>query len=780
MGIKPAQGELNMALRPIFASIDNAHLIHDDLLIATETEDQHAQTLDRVMQAVKQAGLTLNPTKCYFVQKEILFWGMNFGADGVKPVPAKVEALEHVSPPKNREELVSFLCMMQSNAEFVPCFAKKSAPLRELTKSKVRFRWNSEHQSCFELLLQEFKKDTLLRYFDMKKDIYILTDAHITGLGSMLGQKDDKQIIRPVVFASRTTKPAEGRYPQLDLEGLGIDFGLRRFRNYIVGAPNPITVVTDHKPLCSIFNGNKSGSIRTERIKMRHQDIKFIVTYVKGKLNQVDFVSRRAKDIQLIPKDEQDESEDLNNLLYMLHTTPVIDHIGIAEIARATMEDDTLQQVTELVKEGRTWLHKSADSKLKKFASILPEITYAGNGVLFKGERIILPESLHQTAIELAHRGSHPGQNGMERRLRYHFFFHDMLPKVKSFVQTCQQCSIFTDKKTQHTLQHHQVPSKCWEAVAVDLFEPMPSSKHIVVVQDLASRFPAAKLVPSTSAGKVVPALSDIYNAYGNPETQLSDNGPPFNSKAMDEFAKGRGITLQKIPPLHPSSNPAETFMKSVGKAMKTAHFSKMPEHNALELLLQNYRGTPHPATGLAPADMLFRDGMCNSFPRRDISYLQVQEARGRDIKRKAERDSSINSSKYRQDTNLAVGDYVLLRNHQKTKKFEPIFLPEPFQVINTSKDGRVITIQKDNQTFKRHPDDLKPFQGILKPEVTTKNPQHRDTARSCQHWHTYEEDDYDDNISVNDQDDEPTTTLRRSARTRVPNPRYNNETFVK
>lgn len=86
------------------------------------------------------------------------------------------------------------------------------------------------------------------------------------------------------------------------------------------------------------------------------------------------------------------------------------------------------------------------------------------------------------------------------------------------FLQTCLACSAFCNKKTTEPIVPHAVPSKCWEDVAVDLFGPMPSSKHVVVVQDLASRFPVAKIVSSTSASKVLPAMSDIYDAYGNPK----------------------------------------------------------------------------------------------------------------------------------------------------------------------------------------------------------------------------------------------------------------------
>ena len=49
VGIKPAQRELNVALKPIFANIDNVHLIHDDLINATTTMREHAQTIRYVI-----------------------------------------------------------------------------------------------------------------------------------------------------------------------------------------------------------------------------------------------------------------------------------------------------------------------------------------------------------------------------------------------------------------------------------------------------------------------------------------------------------------------------------------------------------------------------------------------------------------------------------------------------------------------------------------------------------------------------------------------------------
>ena len=76
MGIKSAQGELNTALRPLFAHIPKAHLIHDDLIIGAANMEEHNEILNEVLAAVSKAGLTLHPDKCQFGMHEIKFWGM--------------------------------------------------------------------------------------------------------------------------------------------------------------------------------------------------------------------------------------------------------------------------------------------------------------------------------------------------------------------------------------------------------------------------------------------------------------------------------------------------------------------------------------------------------------------------------------------------------------------------------------------------------------------------------------------------------------------------------
>ena len=70
---------------------------------------------------------------------------------------------------------------------------------------------------------------------------------------------------------------------------------------------------------------------------------------------------------------------------------------------------------------------------------------------------------------------------------------------------------MFVKKNKLQSCWFNKVPMKNWEAVAVDLFGPMPSSNHVILVQDLGSRYRAAQLVSSTKA-EVIPALKEIYN----------------------------------------------------------------------------------------------------------------------------------------------------------------------------------------------------------------------------------------------------------------------------
>ena len=126
--------ELNTALRPLFAIIPREHMVHNDLIVAAKSDDEHEIVINKVMEAMAEARLTLNKDKCVFCKYSIKIWQFIISAHGIPPDPEKVKALKHLAAPTNKNELMSFLCMMQSHSAFSSNFFKHTAVLRELIK----------------------------------------------------------------------------------------------------------------------------------------------------------------------------------------------------------------------------------------------------------------------------------------------------------------------------------------------------------------------------------------------------------------------------------------------------------------------------------------------------------------------------------------------------------------------------------------------------------------------------------------------------------------------
>ena len=135
--------------------------------------------------------------------------------------------------------------------------------------------------------------------------------------------------------------------------------------------------------------------------------------------------------------------------------------------------------------------------------------TVLNNRTLHKQGKIVLPASLVNKSLSLAHSGAHPGQNGLVRRLRTHFYIKG-LNIVEEFANKCKLCQLITQKTIKHPTELNRVPGRYWDEKSIDLFCPIPSKNHIVIIQDLATCYPVAKVARSTNAKSVIPVLEDI------------------------------------------------------------------------------------------------------------------------------------------------------------------------------------------------------------------------------------------------------------------------------
>ena len=130
-------------------------------------------------------------------------------ADGLKPDPAKVEAVQCMPPPTNKDGVRRFLGFVTYLSKFIPNLSEVDAPLRELLKSDVEFAW----QPAFNKLKELCTHPPVLKYLDLTKPVEIFSDASSSGLGAVLLQDG-----QPVAFSSRSLTDAETRYMQIEKE----------------------------------------------------------------------------------------------------------------------------------------------------------------------------------------------------------------------------------------------------------------------------------------------------------------------------------------------------------------------------------------------------------------------------------------------------------------------------------------------------------------------------------------------------------------------------------
>ena len=80
--------------------------------------------------------------------------------------------------------LRSFLGMTNYSAQFIPDYATKTAPLRELLKKNIKWYWNEEQSNCFALLKDCLCENAMLNYYDPNLDTEVVCDASPVGVGA--------------------------------------------------------------------------------------------------------------------------------------------------------------------------------------------------------------------------------------------------------------------------------------------------------------------------------------------------------------------------------------------------------------------------------------------------------------------------------------------------------------------------------------------------------------------------------------------------------------------
>jgi len=187
----------------------------DDILIYGRNNEEHQQRLEKVLNKLRNANVTLNVDKCQFLQPFIKFLGQIVNKDGIKPDPAKVQAIREMPAPTNISEVRHFMGMVNQLGKFCPQLANKDKPIHELLSNKNDWYWGQPQQQAFQLIKQDISSAPLLALYNPELTTTVSADASSYGLGAVLIQTQQTGEIRPVAYISRALTSAEQRYAQI-------------------------------------------------------------------------------------------------------------------------------------------------------------------------------------------------------------------------------------------------------------------------------------------------------------------------------------------------------------------------------------------------------------------------------------------------------------------------------------------------------------------------------------------------------------------------------------
>ncbi|XP_072166477.1 uncharacterized protein [Diadema setosum] len=290
-GMVNAPATFSRLMREVLFGLDNVVNYIDDILVFSETWEEHLDSLQAVLSRLADAGLTAKPSKCHVGFKTLDFLGHVVGGGTLKPHPEKVEQILQAEVPQTKREVRAFLGLAGYYRKFIPNFAAIAAPLSDLTKKDRanRVDWGPLEEQAFNTLKSRLTSSPILHLPDHESPFILATDASDVGIGAVLMQRVEGEKF-PIAYISRKLSDTERRYAVIERECLAIAWAVKKFDVYLYGREFELEV--DHRPLMYIAKAKLQNN-RVLRWALALQSYRYHVTAVKGTDNVgADFLSR--------------------------------------------------------------------------------------------------------------------------------------------------------------------------------------------------------------------------------------------------------------------------------------------------------------------------------------------------------------------------------------------------------------------------------------------------------------------------------------------------------
>ena len=174
MGLKNSPMAFQRCITHLFKDIPNVTIYMDDIIIHSETEEQHLLDLKKVFKIITESHLKVRWDKCQFLIDEAKYLGYKISKHGLQADKGAINKVLRFPIPKNRKQVERYLGSVTWLSDFIPCLADLIYPISELRKEKYEFRWTEYQQEAFDLIKKHVAETPILIYPDFAKPFIIV------------------------------------------------------------------------------------------------------------------------------------------------------------------------------------------------------------------------------------------------------------------------------------------------------------------------------------------------------------------------------------------------------------------------------------------------------------------------------------------------------------------------------------------------------------------------------------------------------------------------------
>lgn len=554
-GLKVSPLIMQQAVRKLFAGIANVRNYIDDIVVFSDTLEEHVNTLGQVLNRCREKTFYLKASKCEFARELVQFLGYQVLAKGISIPQDRMDAFRELKCPKTKKGMQQALGVFNYFREFVPEYAYLAHPLHAFATGPERAKFTSEIKRAFHELVGALIRENHLYPILDDAPFWLETDASGYAVAAVLFQWVNGEKYGPVAVMSKTLGPHEQMYPIRQKELFAMVLALQRWRIWVIG--RPITAYTDHQSLTSLIVTLKQPEVqRVAGWVERLLEFDLLVKYINGTQNAfADFLSR-----QIEPHIQELYRAGIEARLNHILTTGLTETVFLSDFTERLLEEyekDTLSRT-------RLQLWRTTPPEHRKSPLFQAEMGQCEviNGILVKGNVPWVPPALAKEIITQLHERAHLGDTKLWHMILGKWttgFLFSLIRKVIANCFVCQKKKIF--KLPTLPLYTPKVPSQAFERIHIDYLMGLPRTllgfDAILTVVDAFSKFAIFIATRHTASARTTVDLliTHVFVPFGHPKVIVSDQGSSVLQGAMRLLRAWIGASARVTTPNHPQSN---------------------------------------------------------------------------------------------------------------------------------------------------------------------------------------------------------------------------------